>query len=384
MKPLGDRMTWLDCAARHLSGAEPLAIASLVEVEGSAPLGVGAAMLVTSDGKVEGSVTGGCVEAAVAAEALEVLGGAPSRVSSYGISDELAGSVGLTCGGVVHVYIRALDDETRRVTLAAYEAALEGRPAALATILDGPAAGEVLALVGDYAFESGKVAPTLAQHISADLRGMLERGVTTTLRYGHNGRRMGVDVRVHMEVFAKPPQMLIFGANDFSAALAPLAAELGYRVTICDAREPFLASPRYARAAETLVAWPQQALAEADLDAADAVVVLTHDAKFDEPALLGALETPVGYIGALGSRRTASARAQRLRASGVSDDDLARIHAPCGLDIGSSTAAESALAILAEIVANRTGRSGESLTTCEGAIRGRSARDSAVDRQIVR
>jgi xanthine dehydrogenase accessory factor len=188
---------------------------------------------------------------------------------------------------------------------------------------------------------------------------------------------MGEDLRVAIHAFATPPRMVIFGAIDFSAALARIATEIGYRVTIVDARQTFAQSPRFSTHAEVVVSWPDVYLADAELGPRDAVLVFTHDSKFDEPALLGALATRAGYIGALGSRRTHSDRSERLRESGASEQDLARINSPCGLDVGARTPSETAIAVLGEILALRAGRSGGRLAEAAGPIHSRSADVSA-------
>ena len=162
--------------------------------------------------------------------------------------------------------------------------------------------------------------------------------------------------------------MVIFGAIDFSAAMADVASDVGYRVTIVDAREAFAKSPRFSRNAEVVVDWPDRYLEGVELGPRDAVLVFTHDPKFDEPALLGALGTGAGYVGALGSRRTHEARVERLRAAGIGDDGIERLRAPCGLDLGARTPSETSVSILAEVIAVRTGRSGESLRETSGPI----------------
>jgi xanthine dehydrogenase accessory factor len=350
-----------------------VASALLVEVEGSAPLAPGATMLVDEHGEIEGSITGGCVEGAVAQEAHAVLAGAPPKLLAYGISDELAGTVGLTCGGIVHVFVHELGTAAVEAELAALDAVQEGRPAAIATLLDGPLAGTALAVVEDRVIGSLGGPELLDRSVARDALGLLEQGITTVRRYGADGATLGADLRVHVRAFAPPPQMVIFGAIDFSAALAPLAKELGYAVTICDARERFARSPRFTRAAEVVVGWPPEALAGRHLGPRDAVLVFTHDPKFDEPALRAALASGAGYVGALGSRRTTAERAARLRADGLSEQELARVAAPCGLDIGASTPEEVAISVLAEIVAARAGRPGTPLRTTSGPIQPREA-----------
>ena len=345
-----------------------VASATVVGIEGSAPLPAGATMLIDASGAVEGSVTGGCVEGAVVQEAAAVLAGEPARVLRYGISDDLAGSVGLTCGGVVDVFVQELSGDAAAAELAVLEAARQGRPAAVATLLDGEGAGRRLWLV-DGRLHGGFGGPALLDaNVTRELEGLLDEGRSNLRRFGADGATMGDELRVHIRCFALPPRMVIVGAIDFSAALAPVARSIGYSVTICDAREPFIGSPRFARAADTVVGWPDDVLPALELGPRDAVLVFTHDPKFDQPALLAALDSDAGYIGALGSRRTTEQRNHRLREAGVGADQLARIHAPCGLDIGSRTAEETAISVLAEVIAARASRSGEPLRATSGPI----------------
>jgi xanthine dehydrogenase accessory factor len=214
----------------------------------------------------------------------------------------------------------------------------------------------------------------LDANVARDARGFLDEGRSAVRRYSAKGETMGSDLRVAIRAFATPPRMVVFGAIDFSAALAAAATDIGYRVTIVDARAAFAASSRFSEHAEVVVAWPQDYLVGATLGPRDAVLVFTHDPKFDQPALVGALATGAGYIGALGSRRTHADREERLRAAGVSDDQLARISSPCGLDVGARTPAETAVAVLAEILALRAGRSGGRLADGSGPIHSRAGR----------
>jgi xanthine dehydrogenase accessory factor len=348
----------------------------LVAVADSAPLPVGAAMYVDADGAIEGSISGGCVESAVVHEAMAVLAGGPPAVHTYGISDELAGTAGLTCGGTVHVFVHALSPDDAGAVADVYAAVEAGAPAALATVLDGDAAGATIAVLpGDDApapARGERAGPRLLWHaVERDAAGLLDQGVTTIRSYGADGATLGAELRVFVRSFASPPQLLIFGAIDFSAALAPLAKELGYAVTISDPRERFVTAPRFARAATVHVGWPDAALAGRRFGPRDAILVFSHDPRLDVPALIGALATDAGYIGALGSRRTTAERNERLRAAGVSDEQIARIHAPCGLDIGGRTPEETAISILAEIVAVRAGRPSAPLRETAGPIQPR-------------
>jgi xanthine dehydrogenase accessory factor len=354
---------WLRDGRRVVAG-------TLVAVDGSAPLDVGASVYVDEHGTVEGSVTGGCVESAVAGTALDMLEehGAP-RLVTYGISDELAGTVGLMCGGIVHIFIHEISGDARPAVLAWLDALAEDRAAALATVLDGEHAGEKLFVTHDEAVGTLHDGALLERNVAREARGLTVQGRSTVRSYGEDGASLGSGLRVHVAANAEPPRMVIFGAIDFASALAPLAKGLGYRVTIADPRKAFLDSPRFSFAAETVAAWPQAVLEGVTLGPRDAVLVFTHDPKLDVPAVLAALGTGAGYIGALGSRRTTDDRSARLRDEGVDAGALARVHAPCGLDIGASTVEETAVAILAEIIAHRTGREGSSLRETAGSIR---------------
>lgn len=358
-------MAWLRERRRVVS-------ATLVEVEGSAPFEAGATMLVDADDAIEGSVTGGCVEAALIEEAHEVFAGGAPRIATYGISDELAGTVGLACGGTVHVLVQELAGEALEVERRALAAVAEGTPVAIATVLDGERRGEKVAVIGGEPV--GELSgPALLNHsVTRDAIGMLAQGATGIRRYGADGTTLAAEVAVHIQSFAPAPRMLICGAIDFAAALGRIAREVGYEVTIADPREPFLRSPRFREAGTPLVRWPGEAVAELGLGPRDAVVVFSHDAKLDEPALLAALASPVGYIGALGSRRTTADRNRRLRESGAGDEELRRIHAPCGLDIGGATPEEVAISVLAEIIAVRNGRVGIPLRDTDDPIHARS------------
>ncbi|HEY2317609.1 MAG TPA: XdhC family protein [Solirubrobacteraceae bacterium] len=363
-----------DVAIAWLSEERRVVQALLVEVEGSAPLPVGAMMVVDDQGHIEGSITGGCVEGAVVTEAEELLAAgspAPAVLLRYGISDELAGTVGLMCGGIVHILVYELTGETAAVERAVLEAHAEERPAAVATLIDGESAGARLAVIDDAVIGSLHHTDLLDRNVAREAQGLLEEGKTTVRRFGDDGATLGDDLRVHIRAYAPPPQMYIIGAIDFSAALAPFAAQIGYQVTICDARDRFARSPRFSSSAKVRIGWPQDVMADVELGPRDAVLVFTHDPKFDEPALVAALATNAGYIGALGSRQTTADREERLRRAGVGDADLARIHAPCGLDIGSRTAEETAVSVLAEIIAARAARAGSPLRQTTGPIHGR-------------
>ncbi|HEY3773170.1 MAG TPA: XdhC family protein [Solirubrobacteraceae bacterium] len=208
----------------------------------------------------------------------------------------------------------------------------------------------------------------LDRNVARDARGLLEEGKTTLRHFGEDGATLGDARAVHVRAYARPPQMVIVGAIDFAAAIAPIAAQIGYQVTIIDARERFARSPRFTSVAEVKIGWPQETLRDLEFGPRDVVLVFTHDPKFDEPAVMAALQSEAGYIGALGSRRTAADRRQRLLDAGVTEPQLERLHSPCGLDIGSRTAEETAVSVLAEIIALRARRAAAPLRDTAGPI----------------
>lgn len=243
-------------------------------------------------------------------------------------------------------------------------------PVALATVIDGPGTGSHL-LVRPGAEPLGTLGdPDLDRVVARDALGELESGRTGVRHYGPKGEANEAAVSVFIESYAPPPRMLIFGAVDFTAALTRVAKVLGYRVTVCDAREVFATKQRFPYADDVVVDWPHRLLDEIGptLGPRDAVCVLTHDAKFDVPAIVSALKTDVGYIGVMGSRRTHEDRTRRLREAGVDDAGLDRLMSPIGLDIGARTPEETAISIVAEIIAMRTGRPAPSLRHTEGPI----------------
>jgi xanthine dehydrogenase accessory factor len=247
-------------------------------------------------------------------------------------------------------------------------------PVALAEVVEGPeelfGAKLVVRPGGDPVALGTLGDPDLDRVVTRDALGELAAGLSVTRHYGRHGEARARDVGVFIESFAPPPRMVIFGAVDFTAALARVAKVLGYHVTVCDARPVFATRARFPMADEVVVAWPDRHLAEVGplLGPRDAVCVLTHDPKFDVPAITAALRTSVGYLGAMGSRRTTLEREGRLREAGVDDSGLARVMAPIGLDVGARTPEETAVAICAEIIVSRTGRAAPSLRDAEGPI----------------
>lgn len=311
------------------------AYAILVATDGSAPRRPGTVFAVSARGDVAGSITGGCVEPALYEDARSVLAGAPPRLVTYGIADEDAFEVGLPCGGTVHVFVDLLSAELVRDLATAERAE---RPLALAVTVSGPGTGEKKLFDQADAAAGG-----LAEAVRDGLGGGESRLV-------HVGER-----NVFVVSLPRRPRMYLFGAGDHAATLASLGRLLGYRVTVCDVRAKFVTRERFPDAEELVVEWPDRFLEAAPVDERTVICVFTHDERVDVPVLAAALGTPAGYIGAMGSRRTTAARAERLRAQGVDDAALARLHAPVGLPIGARTPQEIAVAIAAEIVsvANR-------------------------------
>lgn len=353
------------------------AIARVVDVDGSAPRQVGAAMAVNESGDIIGSVSGGCVEGEVVAVALDVISKGERRLVRFSYDDESAFSVGLTCGGTIDIFIEPMDWLRFVGTLLSrlQELVDSNAPAALVTLVRvtdpiGPAVGaKLLVAAGGLVWgTSGREA--LDRILVRDAIGELAAGHNATRHYGPDGQHGADGISAFIEVFAPPPRMIIFGAVDFTAALASASKFLGYDVTVCDARSAFATEARFPMADRVIADWPDRFLSSLDapLGARDAVCVLTHDAKFDVPALVTAVASGVGYIGAMGNRRTHADREVRLREVGLDHADLARIHAPIGIDIGGRTPEETAISIVAEIISTRTGRTVHSLRDTDGPI----------------
>ena len=301
---LGDLRRW------RARGDERVVIATLVAARGSAPRPVGSKLAVSERGELAGSVSGGCVESEVYEEAQAALAGGEPKLLSYGISDEQAWSVGLPCGGEIDVFVERASWEELTPVLAA--------------------------------IESG------------------ERFTRTTV--------LDDEGREFVEEYGPPPLLLVFGAVDTAEVLCKAAKQLGWRTVVADARSKFATAERIPSADELLVEWPDEVLARAEPDPWTAVVVLTHEDRFDIPALVGALRSDAFYVGALGARKNQERRRERLLEEGLSEEEIDRIAGPVGLDIGAETPAETAVSILAEILAVRAGRSGGSLKQSKGRI----------------
>ncbi|GGY15625.1 XdhC family protein [Streptomyces djakartensis] len=352
---------------RWVEQGRDFAVATVVAVGGSAPRGPGAALAVDAEGTAIGSVSGGCVEGAVHELCEQALRDGETVLERFGYSDDDAFAVGLTCGGVIDVLVTPVRaaDPVRPVVASAIGAAARGEAAAVARIVSGPRelTGRALLVRPDGSREGGFGArPELDRTVAAEARALLDAGRTGTVEIGEQGSRCGAPLTVLVESSVPPPRMIVFGAVDFASALVRVGKFLGHHVTVCDARPVFATPARFPEADEVVVEWPHRYLERTDVDARTVLCVLTHDAKFDVPLLKLALRLPVAYVGAMGSRRTHLDRAARLREAGLTEPELSRLRSPIGLDLGARTPEETALSIASEIVAERRGGSGVSLT----------------------
>ncbi|WP_220090456.1 XdhC family protein [Micromonospora noduli] len=378
---------------RRCRDGEPIALATVVATWHSAPQPPGTAMVVTTDGTVIGSVSGGCVEADLYERARRVLDTGQPELCRYGISDDDAYTVGLTCGGILDVFVERVDTRALPALDAVAAARRSGHPAAIVTCVAADATDDPPADAGS----SPGVAPTdparrlgrrlvltgqrsvgslgddrLDDAASADALGLLAAGRSGMLRYGYHGQRRGGGISLFVTAYATPPRMIVFGAIDFAAAVARIGAFLGYRVTVCDARPVFATARRFPEADEVVVQWPHRylrtELAADRLDERTVLCVLTHDPRFDVPLLELALRHPLAYVGAMGSRRTHDERHKLLSEAGLSPAQLARLASPIGLDLGGRTPEETAVSVAAQIVAARWGGTGRPLAVLDGPI----------------
>jgi xanthine dehydrogenase accessory factor len=370
---------------RELAGwwraGETVGVGTVVATFRSAPRPAGAAMLVGPGGQAVGSVSGGCVEGAVYDLAEQVVADRTPVLQRYGVSDDDAFAVGLTCGGILDVFIEAVDQASFPELGGVVDDIEARRPVAVATVVEHERpdwVGRRLVVRPEGTTHAPEREGTLGSGraddaVADDVRGALASGHTETLTYGPDGQRRGEGMRVFVSVFAPPPRMLVFGAIDFAAAVARIGSFLGYRVTVCDARPVFATTARFPEADEVVNDWPHRYLrAEAEagrIDERTVVCVLTHDPKFDVPLLEVALRLPhIAYVGAMGSRRTHDDRLKRLVEAGLADEEIARLSSPIGLDLGARTPEETAVSVAAEIIALQWGGVGDRLSERAGPI----------------
>lgn len=363
----------LDIAADllHALGAgRRLAVATVTTVDGSAPRALGTSMAVDDQGRVLGSISGGCVEGSVYQAAEGVLETGIPVLAEFGFTDGDAFAAGLSCGGRIEVFVHEVALGGARGVLDArvvdeLEATRDGRPAGIAIVVAGEAAGTVIPATSSPSdVERDGLDRAAAQRILHELTARVSSGRSGTLEIDCDGDA----VRVLFVVASTAPRMIIFGAVDFSAALADASSLLGYHVTVCDARPLFATPQRFPSADDVVVAWPSEYLRQTQTDSRTVICVLTHDEKFDVPLLEEALRLPVAFVGAMASRSTHERRIMALEDAGLSAAQLARLHSPIGLDIGGSTPQETAVSILAEVIASRTGAGGASLRSQTGPI----------------
>ncbi|MEW1861830.1 XdhC/CoxI family protein [Streptomyces sp. NPDC088194] len=381
-----------ELATWYASG-QAFAVASVVGVSGSAPREPGAALAVNAEGDVVGSVSGGCVEGAVYESCREAIASNRPALERYGYSDEDAFAVGLSCGGTIEVFVQPVlpdpvtPDIRNRAACghgadgrhlpqarppvasglaAALTAIIGGVPVAVARVIRAPdGLSDLLGrtVVVGAGPDSG-VSDALGAAVAAQARAMLDAGRTGRLVRAPDGlpcepHDEASGITFFVESYAPAPRMLVFGAIDFAAAVAGIGAFLGFHVTVCDARPTFVTARRFPAADQVVADWPHRYLdaeyAAGRLDSRTVVCVLTHDTRFDVPLLTRALRLPLGYVGAIGSRRTHRHRLDRLREAGLGDTELAHLRSPIGLDLGARTPEETAVAVAAEIVAHRRG-----------------------------
>jgi xanthine dehydrogenase accessory factor len=310
----------LDELNEWIGGREDIAVATVIETWGSSPRPLGSKMLVTRSGKMAGSVSNGCIEGAVFEEAQKVLNSGTPKIAAFGVADDVAFEVGLACGGHIEVFVQPLGRAHRQ-------------------------------LVG-----------MLNRNEPATLRTDLANGETELVEGTPPGSEVARrDGDMFVEPFRRPAHLVIIGAIHIAIPLHRLAKLMGYRVTVIDARAKFATKERFPEADELIVGWPDEAMGKLAIDNATYIVILTHDPKFDLPALRSVLTNDAGYIGAIGSRKTNQNRFDALRKEGFTEEQLARVHGPIGLDLGGRGAEETALGILAEITAVRFGGSGVSM-----------------------
>lgn len=330
---------------------EKVAVATVVDVKRSAPRAPGAKMAVSSSGEIAGGVSGGCVEGAVVELAEGVMAGADPQLVHFGIADSEAWDVGLPCGGEIDVWVQAYEPGRFE------EIARAGGRAAEVTVLEGPRAGAKLVVDADGGRSGSLGSPELDDEAAR---------LAAELVWNDASERHG---ELFVDVAFPPPRLVLFGAVDIAAPLCTLARSAGWRPYVVDPRARFATAERFPDAVEVIAAWPEEAFARlGGIDPATSIVVLTHDPKLDDAALTIALRSPARFVGAMGSRRAQASRRERLLAAGMGEEELERLSAPVGLNLGAIVREETALSILAEVVAARHGRDGGRLAAGSGRI----------------
>jgi xanthine dehydrogenase accessory factor len=354
------------------SAGHTVAVATVCHTWQSAPRSPGSIMVLGPGGEVTGSVSGGCVEGAVYESCVDALATGRPRLEHYGVSDDQAFAVGLTCGGEIEVFVEPVSPEAFPELGDALSP--EHPPVAVATVIeheDPLRVGRHL-VVKESSLGGSLGSDALDEAVAREARASAGDGKGTVVAYQRDEVAGEPALRVFISVQARAARLLVFGATDLADAVASLGAFAGYHVTVCDARSAFTTPARFHAAAEVINEWPHRYLAqesaEGRIDERTALAVLTHDPKFDTPLLQVALGMPVGYVGLLGSRRTCADRRRRLVEAGVPADQLDRLHAPIGLDLGGHSVHEMAVSILAEIIAARSGGSGAPLSTLTSPI----------------
>lgn len=340
---------------RWLAELKPIALATVIETWGSSPRGVGAKMAFTADGKITGSVSGGCVESAVFEAGVEVLSTNQPRLLHFGVVNELAWEVGLACGGSIEIFVKPLDRETFQALRSVLK---DERRAVLVTVIRGPA--ELLGrelLIREDGQITGTLGPKWDESVSYLAKETLSQGISRRFR-------LNEDIDVFIEVILPPSALIIVGGVHISVALSALAKTMGYRTILIDPRQAWGNSERFPHVDQLIQAWPEEAFRQIRVTQSTAIAMLTHDPKLDDLALQIALTSPAFYVGALGSKSTQATRRERLLEAGLSEAQLSRLHGPIGLEIGAKTPEEIALAIMAEIVDayHRQGKNTKTLT----------------------
>ncbi|RHW26340.1 XdhC/CoxI family protein [Nocardioides immobilis] len=356
----------LDGLTAWRARGEPFALATVVQTWSSAPRPPGTAMAVSAAGEVLGSISGGCVEGDTYELARHVIKSGEAALARFGVTDDDAFASGLTCGGIIDVFVEPVG-ELQYPTFDKVLDAIRGhRPVVVATVTSGTAVGQHVTLD-----ESGVVASAAGlkpdDSLVSRMGAMLTQSDTDVI---HGGQTTGSlpSASMFLQSYAPPPRMIVFGAIDFAAAVADIGKFLGYHVTVCDARPVFATAARFPDVDRLVVDWPHRYLRTQRVEESTVLCVLTHDPKFDIPLLEVALETPARYIGVMGSRRSHRSRLESLRGAGIPEGQLDRLSSPIGLDLGARTSEETAVSIAAEIIAAARGATGLPLREREGAI----------------